>query len=74
MTWAPVIPYGCPRVCEHGKTGACTHPEVAGRLPGATVPFDDARAQGGACGPDAEHMTFPGLQHPLPGAWREARR
>lgn len=63
-SWAPVMPYGCQRVCRHGSTGACQCPEVAGRQ--QAVPFERARAPGGACGPEAEHMDFPGLRAPLP--------
>lgn len=62
--WAPVLPYGCERICRHGSTGECLCPEVKGR--GQPVPFDRARASGGACGPEAEHMDFPGLRAPQP--------
>lgn len=46
--------------CNHGKTGACTNPNVAGR--GRRVSFAEARRLGGACGPEAEHLDFPGLR------------
>ena len=55
-------------LCTHG-TGpeterACTHPAVAGRL--ALVPVAGARANTGACGPEAHHMSYPGFE-PIEG-------
>ena len=54
--WPDVLPYRCGAVCTHGSAGGCQHPEVAGR--GAPVPIGQARAPGGACGPEAERMGF----------------
>lgn len=70
-SWAPVMPYGCGRVCDHGKTGSCRHPEVLER--GQPVPFDAARRPGQVCGPEAALMDFPGLHAPLPGQWAHCR-
>lgn len=58
--------YRACELCEHGKTVGergryCTHPE-APRLLDAGVA--SCRASGGFCGPEAKHLTFPGL-HPL---------
>jgi hypothetical protein len=59
----------CPRacaLCTHG-TGPlylrhCTAPAVAatGPVP-APVPVHLARANSGRCGPEAQHLSFPGL-------------
>lgn len=61
--WDLQLVRGC-MVCQHG-TGPeghrlCAHPEVAGRA-GAPVPVHVARANHGACGPEARHMYFAGL-------------
>ncbi len=64
MPLAPVLPYGCDRVCYYGTTGECRCPAVMRN--GPPVPFDVARAGGGPCGPEAKHMSFPGLHGPVP--------
>ena len=64
MFFPPPLPLGCDRVCHYGTTGACRAPEV--RRSGPPTPFDVARAPGGACGPEAKHMFFPGLHGPEP--------
>lgn len=57
---APVLPLrGCV-LCEHGRGPAearrCGHPEAP------DAPVDQVRAAGGACGPEAHLMHFPGLR------------
>lgn len=54
----PEQPRAC-QLCDHGKPSGgrqCTHPELRG------ASTHDARRFGGACGPEAKHLTFPGLQ------------
>lgn len=53
--WAQPLPYRCAEHCDYGRgqNGRCMHPEVR-----TTV--DAARARGGACGPEASHMTVKG--------------
>lgn len=57
---APVLPLrGCV-LCQHGTGPAehrwCTHPQAPHQ------PVDQVRAPGGACGPEAKLLHFPGLQ------------
>lgn len=58
------LPYRACELCTHGLGPAaqrqCRCPAVAGRA--QAVPVDDARRTGGACGPDAAHLDFPGLK------------
>lgn len=68
---------GC-HLCDHGTN------TPSGRMctlqqPGAmTVPrtLDEARARGGVCGPEANFLSFPGLDNPArkqhPITWRAA--
>ena len=60
--WDKAVYRAC-EICDHGRgpEGArlCACPEVAGS--GAPVPVGPARANGGACGPEAYHQQFPGL-------------
>lgn len=53
---------GC-QICVHGHTAPdsrqmCTKRSVAGGERAITAA--EARAPGGACGPEAQHMVFPG--------------
>lgn len=54
--------YRACELCEHGsklrKAGeqSCMHPESGYQ------PVARCRASGGFCGPEAKHLTFPGLQ------------
>lgn len=57
-------PHRACALCQHGQRLAgqqslCTHPRVAGKA--MRVQVSAARAAGGACGPEAEHLEFPGL-------------
>jgi hypothetical protein len=59
------VPWGQPnfRACErcvHGKAGDCRSPDVMWHS--VPVPFAAARRLGGPCGPEAEHLDFPGLR------------
>lgn len=69
ITWdASGEPRAC-QLCDYGRNilrdGArrCTHPEAPSRDEAAHVTA--CRAFGGFCGPDAKHLTFPGLRAPL---------
>lgn len=55
--------YRACEVCDHGKTGACVRPEVAGRAQQG-IPFEQARRNQGPCGPEAYYLAFPGLYRP----------
>jgi len=58
-TWDEGHLYRACAVCDFGRTGACTKPDVTGgREP---VAFTLARSNSRACGPDAYHLDFPGL-------------
>lgn len=57
---APVLPLrGC-ILCQHGhgtpEHRRCTHPQAP------DAPVEQVRSRGGACGPEALLMHFPGLQ------------
>ena len=59
--------YRACQLCDHGTTSLqggrfCVHPEAP--VNHRAVVF--CRAPGGFCGPDAKHLTFPGLHAPLP--------
>jgi len=60
LNLAPITYRGC-QLCAHGCTGGttCTHPctKVEG-----TRDVVALRAPGGACGPEAKHLDFPGLK------------
>jgi hypothetical protein len=56
LRWNEALAYRCAPHCKHGRDGRCAHEEVAGR--GKTVPLEEARSRGGACGPDAIRMEF----------------
>lgn len=58
-------PYRACDLCSSGITNStgqrcCINANVAGR--GHAVSVDRARAHGGACGPEALYLSFPGLQ------------
>ena len=62
ITWedpAAAIYRGC-QLCEHGAASSgirCRHPEAGPH--GESVSL--CRRSGGFCGPEAKHLTFPGL-------------
>lgn len=69
-SWSNMPPFRACAICVHGRNAEggkreidqsadlCACPEVAGRK---TVPIHLARSNGGACGPEAHHLSFPGL-------------
>lgn len=65
FTWdSTENPRAC-QLCDYGKRNGvpipeCQHPE---NREGFVV--GTCRAPGGFCGPDAKHLTFPGLRAPL---------
>ncbi len=69
--WSEHVYRAC-KVCVHGRDAEgrpvrgsdrtvtqCASPEAAGR--GRLIPVIQARANGGACGPEAHLQDFPGL-------------
>lgn len=60
LAWLQPMPNPC-RVCRHGTGPSharqCVCPAVAGGR--RAVLAADARLHGGACGPEALHLTFP---------------
>jgi len=61
-SWAQARPFRACELCDHGQTvlqgqRRCTHPSAAGTSQG--VPVHQARALGGACGPEADLMLPP---------------
>ena len=70
-TAAPVVFHDLPRpfracdLCDHSRhVGArltCQHPSAA-YVHGVDTPVGAARARGGSCGPEALHLSFPGLE------------
>lgn len=60
----PTEPRAC-QLCDHRDK---THPDNlmrCGHREARGVRVYEARALGGFCGPDAKHLTFPGLRAPL---------
>lgn len=57
---APVQYRGC-ELCNHGgnATGRCSNPQFTNEASHVVL---DLRAPGGACGPEASALTFPGLE------------
>lgn len=58
-------PYRACDLCRSGTNAAdgqrcCSNANVASR--GRPISVDRARAHGGACGPEALYLSFPGLQ------------
>lgn len=74
-SWPTGPTYRACVVCRHGRgtegkprgeADVCTCPDVTGRRTQAAdwpigVPVQVARSNGGPCGPEAYHLTFPGL-------------
>lgn len=62
------LPYRACEICAHRRARTyATAPLLCGYVePGHTralpIAVDRARASGGHCGPEAEHLSFPGLQ------------
>jgi len=50
-----------PDTSTGAATTLCMHPDVRGPHPG--MPAPEARAPHGPCGPEAQHLSFPGLHH-----------
>lgn len=48
-------------LCSHATPTHCKAPEVIGTAR-ALMPFAEARAATGPCGPDARYLDFPGLR------------
>lgn len=73
ITWEDpaTASYRACQLCDHRHPDGrlCFHPEAL--RDGNTVTIVAARASGGFCGPDAKHLTFPGLQ-PLQSFTRAA--
>ena len=49
---------GC-QLCDHGR--GPDHLRTCGHPRGAMAPVDQVRSRGGACGPEALLLSFPGL-------------
>jgi len=52
-------------LCKHAVNNpeggrSCLHSDVTGGKQRPAMPCNIARAPGGACGPEAEHLDFPG--------------
>jgi hypothetical protein len=63
----PIDPFRACELCTHGRSTSdagrvCTD-ATAVQLHGQGTPVQTVRARGGACGPDAAKLDFPGL-HP----------
>jgi hypothetical protein len=66
VTWDRATELRACVLCSHATVDLagdrwCCCPAVTGRE-GRCVPIEKARALGGACGPEASHLTFPGLE------------
>jgi len=71
-SWSTALSYRACMLCSHGKPKpsqgsgdeVCTCPAVTGRTQAdwpMGVPVREARANYGACGPEAYHLVYPGL-------------
>ena len=50
------------RLCTYAVGTHCKAPEVVDHMGGRVIPFADARATTGPCGPEARYLDFPGLR------------
>lgn len=63
-TWGDPLPWRACMLCDHGDNvggeRVCTCPAAV--QPAKHQPVELVRRKAGACGPEAEFLTFPGLR------------